>query len=113
MFFRDDDPLSNWLFFSTEPFPKPQIAQMQNEIHQGLDNLAAMLDDPDPKRRRLTESGINAFRTAPLGPADLARAQVLYRRLVAAGGNGVNWVQEGLLNAIAVTADPASIPFWL
>jgi len=48
-----------------------------------------------------------------LAPADLARALDLYRRVYVTGGTGNTYVQEGLLNLIAATEDPASVPFWV
>ena len=113
MFFRNDDPLETWLLYATEPLPAAHMRVLQDQLRQGLDNLAAMLDDPDPKRRRLTESGISSFRVAPLRAGDVSRAQELYRRVYTAGGNGVNWVQEGLLGALGLTADPGAVPFWV
>ena len=48
-----------------------------------------------------------------LASADLARAQELYRGVVAAGGAGSMLTQEGLLDLISATQDPVSVPFWL
>jgi hypothetical protein len=48
-----------------------------------------------------------------VAPADLPRAQELYRRVFEAGGTGNMYIQEALLTLIAATEDPASIPFWL
>lgn len=112
MFFRNDDPLGNWLLYAGMQFPAVEVRRVQDQLHDGLDKLAAMLDDPDSKRR-LTESGINMFVTAPLPAQDVPRAQELYRRVYMAGGNGTNWVQEGLLGALALAADPDAVPFWV
>jgi hypothetical protein len=46
-------------------------------------------------------------------PEDVARLQAEYLQVLEAGGPGTNHLQESLLNLIAVTADPSSIPFWL
>ena len=48
-----------------------------------------------------------------LVPADLTRAQDLYHRVFVTGGTGNTLVQEELLNLIAATEDPTSVPFWV
>lgn len=107
----DEDPLSGWLFFLEASRSHKEVAALQEVLHASLDKLAGMLDDPNSKRP-LYESGISEFRIGPFRPADVPRAQELFRRVYEARGNGTNWVQQGLLSGIALAADPASIPFW-
>ncbi|MBL7063123.1 MAG: plasmid pRiA4b ORF-3 family protein [Anaerolineae bacterium] len=94
--------------------PPEIVAQHQAEVHAALDRLAEFLDNPPPKRPNMSSvelwdwEGMVGF-----APADLSRAQDLYRRVYVTGGAGSTLIQESLLNLIAATEDPESIPFWL
>jgi hypothetical protein len=57
--------------------------------------------------------GLNIWSVVPLAPEALPRAQELYLRVWTTGGTGSSYIQEGLLHAIAMTADVQSVPFWL
>ncbi len=110
-----DDPFEKW---DIDPELKRAIspqrrAQLDAEARTTLDQLQELLDSPPP-RRNLWDVRIGLLPEALGLPRDqVARAQDLYRRVVAMGGEGNTYVQEHLLDLLAATEDPASIPFWL
>lgn len=108
-----DDPLWLWLLRSERDLDQDLVTQHQTELRASLDRLEAYLGDP-PKRPNLMD--VTPRFWGALGgfaPDDLPRAQALYRRFVEAGGTGTTYVQEALLELIAVAQDPVSVPFWL
>jgi len=110
---RDDDPLEQWLFTDQMRGYDKMPAKSYKQTRTVLRRLSAILDAPVSKKAKLTDSGISRWSMHVLDPADLSRACDLCRRLMARGGSGSTFVQEGLLEMIASTKDIASIPFWL
>lgn len=110
-----DDPFEKW---DIDPEIKRALssqkrAQLDVEARAVLDQLQRFLDHPPP-RRNFWDVRIGLLpESCGLPPDQLARAQDLYRRVVATGGEGNTYVQEHLLDLLAATEDPASIPFWL
>jgi len=111
---RRNDPLEEWLFLANinELDPK-NVAQRQAEAHAALDRLAEFLDNLPPKVNMGNVRLGSWWGAVGLVPADLARAQELYRRVYAIRGTGNTFLQESLLQLIAATEDPASVPFWV
>lgn len=109
-----DDPLTGWLLGRKLAAPPELAAQQQAKIHAALDRLADLLDQPASERANMSDIALWGWGgILGLAPEDLARAQELYRRVFVAGGAGSMLVQEGLLELVAATEDPVSIPFWL
>ncbi len=106
------DPLEDWLFYTGFDIPPQRLAELQAQVHAGLDCLADFLDHPPLKPRSMVDVRLPLHTPVALDAADLLRAQDLYRRVYARGGTGNTYIQEGLLGLIAVTLEPASIPFW-
>lgn len=115
----NDDPLEAWSrpsLFGMFDFSPAEIPEQQARLSGALDRLEALLDTPPPegKKRDFYGNGLWGFNgKMPLPPGELQRAEQLYRRVVESGGSGVKYAQEGLLDLIAATEDPLSIPFWL
>lgn len=112
---RRDDPLEMWDIDSEfrRALSPEQRAQFDAQARGALDHLQEFLDQP-PKRRNLWDVRLGLLHR-PYGlPHDqVTRAQELYRRIVQVGGIGNVYAQETLLELIAATEDPNSIPFWL
>jgi len=110
-----DDPLETWHLDPElkRALPPERRVQLDAEARALLDELQRFLDHPPP-RGNLGDVRIGLLPEAYGLPRDqVLRAQDLYRRVVATGGSGNTYVQENLLELIAATEDPASIPFWL
>jgi hypothetical protein len=110
-----DDPLETWhLDPELNNMLTPQRRTLLDaQARTALDELQGFLDDPPP-RGSLGDVRIGSLPDAYGLPHDqVLRAQGLYSRVVAKGGPGNTYVQENLLELIATTQDPASIPFWL
>lgn len=110
-----DDPFETW---HIDPELKRSIspqrrAQLDAEARTALDELQQFLDHP-PSRGNFGDVRIGLLpESYGLPPDQVLRAQDLYRRVVAVGGAGNTYVQENLLELLAATEDPTSIPFWL
>lgn len=85
----------------------------QAELAAGLDELDEFLEQPANKKPNFKNMRLTYWGMVGCSPADLPRAQGLYQRVFEAGGTGSTYVQEALLNTIALTNEPSSIPFWL
>jgi hypothetical protein len=108
-----EDPLWLWLLRSERDLDPGLVGQHQDKLRDALDRLEVYLDDP-PKRPNLMDVTPRVWDAlGGFDPDDLPRAQALYRRIVETGGTGTTYVQEALLELIAATQDPVSIPFWL
>ena len=110
-----DDPFETWhLYPELKSSLSPQErAKLDVQARTALDELQRFLDDPPP-RGNLGDVRIGLLPQAYGLPRDqVLRAQELYPRVVAKGGAGNIHVQEDLLELIAATQDPISIPFWL
>jgi hypothetical protein len=106
--------LEKWLLWKSAGKLDPKVvAQHQAEAHADLDQLAEFLDNLPPKVNMGSVRLGGWWGAVGLAPADLARAQDLYRRVYVTGGTGNSFVQESLLQLIAATEDPASVPFWV
>lgn len=112
---RDRDPLEDWLFISDIDIPANRAIEYHAQLQETLDELEVYLVDP-PEKINYDKLHLGALRwPVPIAlPAQVVtRAQSLYRRVYELGGSGVTYAQEGLLNLIALSKDPGSVPFWL
>ena len=110
---RDKDPLESWLYLDRARRYDEMPAEFYEHSRAALGRLSTLLEAPISKKVNLAESGIYECSRNALAPSDLSRACELCRRVVARGGSGSTFVQEGLLEMIASAKDLASIPFWL
>ena len=110
---KEEDPLDLWLLFGRLPSHNQRSRRMDREVHNSLDRLRTLLDAAGPKKIDFIQSGVNPWNLRPIPPADLPAAHEVSKQVVARGGSGSTHVQEGLLNMIALTGDPASAEFWL
>ncbi len=112
----DIDPLEGWLMSSLDEIAPQRIRDLQREAHEGLEALAAYLDNP-PKRPDLRDGmcGLFWLRYSPAGfaAADVPRAQAVYRRIFETGGTGSMDAQRAILTLLGGSADPQTVPFWL
>ena len=113
-----EDPLADWLLtLPEETIPSERITQIQAELCAGLDELNAFLNKRASRRVDLRHVSRKLFwgRHSFIGftPGDLPRACETYRRVFAREISGSVDVQAMLLNLIAASEDPASVPFWL
>lgn len=108
-----NDPFESWLFHRKMKWlPSHPLTEQQAKVSAALDRLTAFLDNPPPKRA-LSDLGLWGWNGAvSLNPTDVPRAQELYRRVFLTGGTGSKHVQETLLDLLAATEDPTSVPFW-
>jgi hypothetical protein len=106
------EPLEEWLFLTETTPPAHIIAGRRAEVRAGLERLAQFLDTPSTRRRNMADVQLLCFGAAGLDAADVPRTQELYRRVYATGGKGNQLVQESLLELMALTSEPHSIPFW-
>lgn len=110
------DPLEGWLSTPLDELSSQRIRELQAEAHEGLAALAAYLDNP-PQRPDLRDGmrGLFWLRSSPAGfaPADVPRAQAVYRRIFAVGGTGSMDAQPVILTLLGGSADPKTVPFWL
>ena len=112
---RDRDPLEDWWFRTGLDVPASRASEFRTQLQETLDELEAYLADP-PKKIDYGDLHLAALRwPAPvaLPTGVVARAQSLYRRVYELGGTWVTYVQEELLDLIALAQDPGSVPFWL
>lgn len=107
-----DDPLERWLLWSQWGVNPEIVAKVQTHAHAALNRLADLLA-PSPERPDMSDIGLWADGSVGLLPGDLPLARDLYHRVFKTGGTGSLLMQEWLLNLIAATEDPASVPFWL
>jgi hypothetical protein len=112
---EDDDLLGQWLFIMRERSPADSAAARaeQPRVHDALERLSRLLETGEPLNDRTTRALGLPYSAGfvALAPADVPLAQDLYRRVSATRG-ARRWIQDTLLDLIAVTEDPASIPFW-
>lgn len=113
-----DDPLEEWLVYremKREGEGDDVWEYSTNRFREGLDRLGSLLDETASKKVDYHTTGISPYWSGliVLSPADLATARNLYWSVAKTGGTGSTYAQEGLLKAIATTAHPSSIPFWL
>lgn len=112
-----DDPLEDWLYYR-EGVQEESVVEYweraREQLTTGMIKLQDILDTPTPKRTDYYNIGISPYvhGLIVLRPEDLADAHELYHRVLETGGTGTKYVQEGLLKAIATSANPISIPFW-
>lgn len=95
---RRDDPLEEWLYM--REFASELVARHQILVRYARRRAPVQQDDTG-------KTGMEE------GLEDVRRIQDEYRQVLEAGGPGTTYHQEALLNLIAVSADPASIPFWI
>ena len=112
----DIELLEEWLMSSLGEITPQRIRELQLEAHEGLEALAAYLDNP-PERPDLRDGmrGLVWLRYSPAGfaPADVPHAQETYRRIFEGGGTGVTDAQRAVLTLLGGSADPHIVPFWL
>ena len=108
----DDDPLESMLFADSMPGMRKIDTKVAAEGRRCLNRLESLLAQPASKVE-LWKSGINRFGLRRIPPTEVSRAQELYLQVVARGGSGSSFVQEGLLQMIAGAKSTDSIPFWL
>ncbi|HFQ93332.1 MAG TPA: plasmid pRiA4b ORF-3 family protein [Anaerolineae bacterium] len=112
----DIDPLEGWLSTPLGELSPQRIRELQTEAHEGLETLAAYLDNP-PRRPDLRDGmrGLFWLRYSPAGfaSADVPRAQAVYRRIFEMGGAGSMDAQRAVLTLLGGSADPQTVPFWL
>jgi hypothetical protein len=86
--YREDDPgarhLNSYVVAAVTP-PQPQPAQLRNVPTRYADTLAVMLRTPRQLDPALLAGGLVITDARGSGAADLARAQMGYRRQVARG----------------------------
>ncbi len=115
-----NDPFSQWVFRYEQA--KELLAgvnvdrQVQTRIRNDLASLAKTLADSGDAK---PVYGNNLTLYPTIGPlkgltaADIDTAMELYRQVLERGGRGQSYVQEELLTMLAMTTDPATIPFWV
>jgi hypothetical protein len=109
---RDYDPFDVWFIRTSNRYVPSDFQEAL--VLSDLDELEAWLDSPPESRRRempLVHGG--RFSSARIDPAELPRAQELYRRVVAASGSRKTYAEEALLSLVACALDPAAIPFFV
>lgn len=109
----NDDPLTNWLEFSTFTVPLDRLPSIQKNLHLTLMELVDYLDS-NPAKPDFTKLHFHSL-FGPVGFAEdeLELAQDTYIRVVESSGNYSNKIQESLLFLIGATANPLSVSFWL
>lgn len=107
----DRDPLEQWLWRPDRTAEPQWLAR----VRQDLLKLEQWLDQPADGRRKDLPNVHGALwgGAAQIEPADCARVQQLYRRVVQTKGTGKSYVEEELLSLLAWTYEPANIPFFL
>ncbi len=112
---RDQEPLEAWLFIVTwqqeNPLPRASSAETRQQLH----DLSMFLDAAAPGKvdyGKLRGGTITPYTTPFLTPAEALEAQRIFRTVWELGGAGQSYVQEGLLQVIALACTTESIPFW-
>lgn len=116
------DPLDKWYFYYTihqkegQQLPRPDAKL----IHDTMDKLAAFLEKSQKSKEK--KVSFDSFRydifKQSYGRVHiddqelLAKIQQVYRNVFHARGSGINSLQESLLELIAQSTDPSTIPFW-
>src|ERR1700694_2577174 len=110
-----DGPFERWLIrLMARPELDPEIVRRSEAIaHDGLQKLAAALDNPPRKGLNYDDAARFVFQSFSFHRDDLPQAHRLYHRIFSTQGIGSTYVQEEFLNVIAQTGDPVSIPFWV
>lgn len=117
------DPLTHWLYLydmmlvEAEKTGSPDVSydrHIQAKTHEGLEQLAKVLDEAGKKKPKYSNVPLTHKRGTlnVLAEADIGMAEQLYRQVLERNGPGHVYVQEALLHMIAQTASPATIPFW-
>jgi Plasmid pRiA4b ORF-3-like protein len=106
------EPLEDWQFRISykQPHDKREQALLEQELDLLEDWLGA---PPEGRRREMPHLRGRWFSTARLKPADIPRAEELYRRVVATTGTGKTYAEEALLSLLACALDPSTIPFFV
>jgi len=109
------DPLDDLLFqIRARDAFEPEIHRRSESIaHGGLQKLSAALDNPSPKGMNYYNAMGFEYFSFGFQKSDVPQAESLYHRIHATLGTGSTHAQEKVLDFIARTADPASIPFWV
>ena len=110
------DPLEEWMIFGESGAGLSRIDQDEN-IAQAMKDLArleAFLDGPSSKESlyNYVPRGNPSIVAQQLSPSQLSWIQELYIRIVQRGGSGNRYLQERLLEILALAKDPSTIPFW-
>lgn len=108
---REPDPLDDWLSLPRWRATPDIAAACLAGARLALVELPAAID-----AGQLAESRMAMLRVAEsvtLSVEEVLQAEALYRQVHATRGKGKNYVQEALLNLIAVSNHPASLPFWV
>ncbi len=106
----DDDPLESMLLADSITGERRLSAEVAAEGRRCLNRLESLLAQP-ASGVDLRKSGISRFSLQQIPPSEVSRAQELYLQVVARGGSGSSFVQEGLLQMIARVKSTDSIPF--
>jgi hypothetical protein len=112
---RFNDPLERWLWTHPSGMSKKAKAEILERMRSTFKRLTELIDKTPstarPKYRNVNIYGLSRMNIV-VPPSDLAYAEGLYRQIVLRGGAGSSWVQEGLLELIGGSSNPASVPFW-
>ena len=107
------DPLEKW-GYQVGYTPPPELSAARLRMaQQALNKLETYLRRPNKKTDLYAIGAADDVTPGLLPPADVARAEKLYRQLYETGGNGSTYAQDSVLSLIASSRYPASIPFWL
>ena len=107
------DPLEKW-GYQVGYTPPPELSAARLRMaQQALNKLETYLRRPNKKTDLYEVGAVDDVTPGLLPPADIARAEKLYRQLYETGGNGSTYAQDSVLSLIASSRYPASIPFWL
>ena len=105
----------SWLMFADARPPSKDLDEYAGFLMKDLARLEEFLDNPVPKRTLMdfVPQVFSPLIAGQLSKSQLAWIEELYRRVLQAGGAGTTYVQEQLIELLALSQDHGSIPFWL
>ncbi|MFV9503322.1 MAG: plasmid pRiA4b ORF-3 family protein [Oscillochloridaceae bacterium umkhey_bin13] len=110
-----DDPLDDWLIWSAMTAERQLLPQFRNEGVRVLGDLEKSLAAPTDNKVSYDQVRIGVFGRfggAVLQPKEVERAEKIFLQIWERGGTGSEIVMEGLIEALALAAQPRSVPFW-
>jgi Plasmid pRiA4b ORF-3-like protein len=112
---QDRDPLDDWLDIAEMAREHPRSTTESETPRVVLRRLAHALDEAQegkPDLGRVRSRHLGRYSGVTLTEEDVAESQRLFLKLWEQGGTSASYVGSDLLDTIALSLSPATVPFW-